>query len=131
MKVWALVVLVGLVIGGFKWYDSARFDAGWNAHAVAYAEELQGVKDAAVETARRQWENTHDIGVAEIIVEEKIVEVIRVVEKEIPKVVERIVTVAPECNDLGAEFAGLLNAQVNSRPVPSTNGAEAATDFDP
>lgn len=112
--IYALIVVV--VLAALKFTYDAIYDAGYNAAVVSQSEDIQKAKDEAVAAARQEWENTATIAEQEIVVEERIVEVIREVEKEIPTVVERIVTVTPECSDLGDDFARLLNAQVNSGP---------------
>ena len=62
----------------------------------------------------------HRVICLDLLVQEKI----RVVEKEIPKVVKEIVTVRPECADLGPDFASVLNNQV--RAANSIQSAETA-----
>ncbi len=114
MKIYAYVALVVVLLAGIKWAHSTTYTAGWNAAIVEQTALIHTAQDEAVAKARTEWQNTADLAEKEIVVEERIVEVIRVIEKEIPKIVERIVEVAPECSDLGDDFAGLLNAQVNS-----------------
>ena len=130
MKIYAYVALAVVLIAGAKWGHSAIFNAGWNAAIVEQEQAIATAKDEAVAKARQQWENMTDLTEKEIVVEEKIVEVIRIVEKEIPKIVERIVTVTPECADLGADFARLLNRQVNSGADRSSGGTETVAEPD-
>jgi len=115
-----------VVIGGAKWAHSAVYDSGWNAAVVKQVELIREAQDEAVAKALTEWQNTAALAERNIVVEEKIVEVIRVVEKEIPTIVERIVEITPECNDLGTAFAGLLNAQVNSRSDLQNDSAGSA-----
>lgn len=115
MKIWAYLALAIALLGGAKWAHSTVFSSGWNAAIVEQTVLIQEAREDAVEKALTEWENTARLAAAEIVIEERIVEVIRVIEKEIPVIVERIVEITPECNDLGDDFASLLNAQVNSR----------------
>lgn len=119
------------VIAAVKWWSDERYDAGWNAAVVEQDRLIREAQQAAVDKARQEWENLTSAAEAEIIVEEKIVERIRVVEKEIPTVVERIVEVTPECNDLGDDFAGLLNAQISAGGNREVSNPAVASDTDP
>jgi len=131
VKVGSYLAIIVAVLGFAKWAHSAIYDSGWNAAVVEQGVLIQAAKDDAVELARQEWEATAGIAETQIVVEERIVEVIREVEKRIPTVVERIVTVTPECNDLGADFAGLLNAQVNSGADNETGSADPPAEPNP
>jgi hypothetical protein len=131
VKVYAYVALAVVLLGGLKYGYSAVYDSGFNAAIVEQEKAIQIAKDEAIELARVEWEATAEIAEAEIIIEERIVEVVRTVEKEIPKIVERIVEVTPECNDLGADFAGLLNKQVRAGAGDSVPSSDAAADANP
>lgn len=131
MKIWAYLALAALLLGGVKLAYSAVYGSGWNAAIVEQTALIQEARDDAVEKALTEWENTARIAEVQIVVEERIVEVIRVVEKEIPVIVERIVEVHPECNDLGDDFASLLNAQVNSRSGLENNRPGITTEPHP
>ncbi len=131
MKVYAYVALAVVLIGGAKWAHSSTFSAGWNAAVVEQSALIQDAREDAVAKALTEWQNTARLAAANIVVEERIVEVIRVVEKEIPKIVERIVELTPECNDLGSDFAGLLNAQVDSGADIQNDSASLAAFLDP
>lgn len=111
------VVIIALLVAA-KGAHTAIYNAGWNAAIVTQDLLIEQEKQAAVAKAFRQWENMNTIAEDNIVIEERIVEKVRTIEKKIPIVVERIVEVTPECRDLGDDFAGLLNAQVNSRPGP-------------
>ena len=130
MKVYAYVALAVVVIGGLKWAHSAVYNSGYNDAVVAQQALIQDAREDAVRRAREEWEATAEIAEAEIIVEERIVEVVRTVEKEIPTVVERIVEVRPDCADLGSDFVGLLNAQVNSGADRTHGGSDTAAEPD-
>ena len=130
MKWW--VYLAILVVGGSlaKWIYDSIYDAGWNAAVIEQRNVIIEKQQEAVAAARLEWEATAEIAEAQVIVEEKIVEVVRTVEKEIPKVVERIVTVAPECSDLGDGFARLLNDQARAGVGGENDSADAAAEPD-
>jgi hypothetical protein len=131
MKIYAYVALAIVLIAGLKLAYSSTYDAGFNAAVVRQSELIQVAKDEAVAIARHQWENAARIAADNIVTEERIVEVERIIEKRIPQIVERIVTVTPECNDLGAEFVSLLNAQVHSGSGGSDNSSDAAAESQP
>ena len=131
MKIGLYIALVVVILGGLKWAHSAVYDSGYNAAVVEQNELIRQAKDEAVKKARDEWEKTAVIAEDNIVVEERIVEVERVIEKEIPRIVEKIVTVTPECNDLGSEFASLLNAQVNSGAGGENSGPDLTTEPNP
>lgn len=131
MKIYAYIALAVVLFGGAKWAHSTIWNSGWNAAVVEQTALIAEARDDAVEKALSEWENTARLAATEIVVEERIVEVIRVIEKEIPVIVERIVEITPECNDLGADFAGLLNAQVNSRSDLENDSPGPTTESDP
>ena len=130
MRAYAYVALAAVVLGFAKWAHTAVYDSGYNAAVTKQSEAIQAAQDAAVAIAREQWENTVDLAAGNIVIEERIVEVERIVEREIPKIVERIVTVFPECNDLGDDFARLLNSQVNSGSSGPDSGSDVAAEPD-
>jgi len=114
MKIWGYValatILVAAVAKGVHW----TYQRGY-ADATSKQQELvlQQV-NIAIERARDEWELTREAAEVQLVVEERIVEVIREVEREVPIVVERLVEIKPECRDLGTEYAGLLNAAVHA-----------------
>lgn len=114
IKIWAYLAIIVAVLGGMKWAHSAVYKSGWDAAIVEQEQLIQEVREQATADARTKWQKLVDEAAGQIVVEERIVEVIREIEKEIPVVVEKIVTVKPECADLGPDIAGLLNAQINS-----------------
>lgn len=131
MKIWAYVILAGIVIGGLSAAARAMYKSGYNDAVVEQQELAIERQNEAIDAARAEWEATQEAAEAEIVIEERIVEVIREVEREVPVVVERIVETKPECRDLGTEYAGLLNAAVrasNSRADSSTDAAAAVDD---
>lgn len=128
-----LYVIAGLAIAGMLfvyWAHGKVYDAGY-ADAVTEQQKLAiEQQNEAIAQARIEWELTAAAGEREIVIEERIVEKIRVVEKEIPKVVEKIVEVKPECSDLGPDFLSVFNAAIsasNSGEDPGT-GLTAESD---
>lgn len=129
MNPWAYVALVVAVIAAFG-------GAYAKGHSAGYAKSQDEIQQSIIEaqTAARfeeakRWKAALDAAEANVRVEEVIVEKIREVEVEIPTVVERIVEVRPECRDLGAEYAGLLNNQVRAaNSVPDTEPAAGVVD---
>lgn len=85
--------------------------SGYNTAQVELQSESIKAANAAVKKAKAEWEASAAAAEAQILVEEKIVEKIRVIEKEIPAVVESI---APECRDLGPEFLGMFNGFIDA-----------------
>lgn len=123
MKIWAYVILAGLILGGAAAAAKAIHSAGYNKRDVEVQQDILDAQEQARKDEEEKWRDTVAAAEATIVVEERIVEKIRVVEREIPRVVERIVEVTPECIDLGPDFAGLLNDQIrasNSVPSPET-----------
>src|SRR5262245_46531281 len=98
-----LIVLSGLVLGYSKvWHR------GYDARlAEETAANEQRISDA-VTAARAQWEQSAQVGAAQIKVEQKIVERIRYVDREIPKVV----ALAGVCRDLGPGVLRVYNDAV-------------------
>ena len=130
-KVGIYLAIIVVCFAAGKWTYNAIYGAGFNAAVVQQEALIREAKDEAVAKARQEWENTATIANDNIVIEERIVEVERIVEKEIPKIVERIVERTPECNDLGPDFVGLLNAQVNSGASRSNGGADVTAESHP
>ena len=107
----------------------AGYDAGYAAAVVEVEHQYQAAKDAAIKKRDEHWKAIVEQAEGQIVIEERIVEVIREVEVEIPRVVERIVEVAPECADLGDEFAGLLTQQALA--VPGAGGTDTGVPAEP
>jgi hypothetical protein len=121
--IYLAAIIFGVISGKLAY--SAIYKSGWNAAVVEQSELIKQAKDDAVANARAEWETTAAIASDNIVVEERIVEVEKIVEKKIPQIVERIVEVKPECNHLGFDFVGLLNEQVHSGSDRSNGGADA------
>ena len=128
MKIWAYFAIFALVIGAAGAAAKSIHSAGYNKRDREVQQDILDAQESARRDEAEKWEQTVAAAEGTVIIEEKIVEKIRVVEKEIPKVVERIVELTPECADLGAEYAGLLNDQV--RAANRTQSPEVADQLD-
>ena len=99
MRIWAYVILAGIIFGGITAGARWAWQSGYDS---------RDREEAAL------WEDVVANAEAQVIVEERIVTEIREIEKEVPRVVERIVEVMPECSDLGPDFISVLNNQVRA-----------------
>ena len=122
MKPWAWLAIIVAVVAAFGSTYAFGKSAGYNQRST----ELQNeILDAVAEAERKKdedWQKLLDAAEGQIIVEEKIVKEIQYVEKEIPTVIEKIVTVRPECRDLGPDYARVLSDQVRA-----ANGLQGST----
>lgn len=125
MKVWAYVALAALIIGAAGAAAKGLHSAGYNKRDQEVQQDIIEAQVRAEEEAEARWAASVVAATEAIRVEEKIVERIREVEIEIPKVVERIVELTPECADLGPAYAGMLNNQVRAG-----NGIQIASPAD-
>lgn len=114
--------IVVAVLGCAKWAHGTIYQSGYDSARIEFQNLAIEQQNTAIENARRQWEADQEAAEVQIVVEEKIVEKVKVVREEIPKVVERIVTVTPECSDLGFDFVGVFNAA-----IVAANGGEAGS----
>jgi hypothetical protein len=122
MKIWAYLAILVLVVG-------AAGTAATKIHRSGYdkaVKEMLEQQNEAIETARIEWQKTVQDAEVVTVIEERIVEKIRVVTKEVPKIVETFIR--PDCRDLGFEYAGLLNAAVRASNQRSTTEITAAMD---
>lgn len=111
LKAFAYAAILSLVLGAVWTAYNKVWTAGYNSAQLELQEETIKAANAAVEHARKQWEASAAAAESQIIVEEKIVEKIRVIEKEIPVVVEGV---APKCRDLGPDVLRLFNDAINA-----------------
>ena len=125
MKIWAYVALAGILIAaitaGVRYVDQNAY----NRAVSELQEQAIEQQNEAIEKRMAEWVETQAAAEPVIIIEEKIVEKIRVVIKEIPKIVE--VFVADECRDLGFEYAELLNAAVRASNQSSDTNTTVAS----
>lgn len=123
MKPWAYVVLFSMLIAGLGGIYAKGHSAGYDKRDKTVAQEIQDAVQVERKAQEEAWQKVVEAAEAQVIVEEKIVEVIREVEIKIPEVVDRIIVKKPECRDLGDEYGGLLDQQ-----VAAANGREAPAD---
>ena len=128
MTIWAKLAILVIVVGAIGAATRLVYKAGVNSVIVISQAEAIEQQNAAIEAARLEWEATREVAEAITIVEEKIVEKIRVVTKEVPKIVEKFVQL--ECRDLGLEYAGVLNAAVRASNSRSDTSADLTAKLD-
>lgn len=101
----SLIVLCGLVLGYQKiWHR------GYDARVADEVAVTNKRISEAVATARANWQKSSSAGATQIKVEQQIVERIRYVDRDIPKVVE----LAGDCRDLGPAFLRVFNGAVEA-----------------
>lgn len=114
---WYVGIALVLISGAFLGYQKI-WQRGYDARV---AEDIAATEQQiaeAVSAARAQWKNSAQAGAAQIKVEQKIVERIRYVDREIPKVVE----LAGDCRDLGPAFLRVFNGAAEA-----ANGGEGGS----
>lgn len=129
MKIWAYVALATLIIAAVGTAFRATYKAGYNTRDVEIRNGAIAAQNAAIEKGVQDWIRTQELAEPVIVTEERIVEKVRVIEKEIPKIVKEIVTVTPQCRDLGADYAELLNQQVRASNSHQVEDTDATTDL--
>lgn len=130
MKIWAYIILAGLLIGFATWAHGKVYDQGYDAALVEQFEVQQEAIADALRDARIQWELSAEVATDNIIIEEKIVERIKIVEREVPKIVERVV--AAECRDLGPDIQRVFNDAITAANAgQGSNAADPAESADP
>ena len=127
MKVWAYLAIIVIVVGAAGTAVNKIHKSGYNKAVSEMQADAIEKQNTAIEAARLEWEATREAAEVVIVIEEKIVERIRVITKEVPKIVERFIE--SECRDLGPEYAGLLNAAVRASNSRSDPGAAVATEL--
>ena len=112
MKIWAYLALAVVILGFAKWAHGAVYEQGWNAANVASFEVQQEAIAEAVKDARIQWDLSVVAATDNIIIEERIVERVEFVEREVVKIVDRVVV--PECRDLGPDIQRVFNDAIRA-----------------
>jgi hypothetical protein len=126
MKVWAYLAIIALVVGAAGAAAKALHSAGYNKRDQEVQQSIIDAQANAIEEYERGYREAEAAVEAVIVIEERIVEKIREVEIEVPKIIEHIVELTPECKYLGPAYAGLLNDQVRAG-----NGIQIASPTDP
>jgi len=124
MKVYAYVIIVLALIAAIGGTYAAGHSSGYDKRDSELRDDAIKAQNKAVDDRMAEWVETQVQAEPVIVIEEKIVEVIREIEKEIPVVVTELVTLRPDCADLGSGIAGLLNAQIRA----SNNREDEAPD---
>jgi len=128
VKIWAYIILLGMILAAAGTAARMIYNAGKNSVILQSQEDALKAQNEAVEKRMTEWIATQEIAEVVIHVEEKIVERIRVVEREVPKIVKEFVVA--ECRDLGPEYAGLLNDAVYASNQRSNSGPAASSSVD-
>jgi hypothetical protein len=122
-----LYVALALAVMGFaKWAHSSIYQQGFDAARIEIQNRAIEQQNVAIAAARAAWEADQEAAGIQIVVEERIVERIKIVREEIPVVVERIVELTPECSDLGPDFLGLFNDAI----IAANSGAAGSPDIE-
>lgn len=121
MKAWAYVAIIIAVIAAIGGVYKAGHSSGYNKRDQQVQQDIIEAQRQAQDEAEQRWSASVVAATKAIKVETRIVEKIREVEIEVPKIIETIVEHKPECSDLGYTYAGLLNDQVRA-----SNGVQAA-----
>ena len=130
MKIWAYVILAGILVTAAGTASRFLYKSGYNKAVTEQQAAGINAQNEAIEKRMAEWIATQDVAEDIIHVEEKIVERIKIVHRDVPRIVERIVTVRTECRDLGPEYAGLLNGAVRASNQSSDESSAAAPDVD-
>jgi hypothetical protein len=107
VRFWGLLGAISGLAAVGAWGFKQVYNAGYNASEVKWQTQQILAIDQAVAEARSKWQIAANAAQAEIKIETKIVEKIRIVEREVPRIVET--TVLAECRDLGPDIQRLFN----------------------
>lgn len=121
-----LGIILGIIVvlSASAWKAHAIIDqAGYDRAELEFREGLDVIKDKAAQDAVDDWRAAQAIAGASTDAEIEIVETIRIIEREVPKYIERIVEVKPECADL-PELGSLFSAQAKASNSRSGGIAE-------
>ncbi len=130
LKLFAMGAFGIALISFSVWAYGKIYSSGFNAAVVEQQQIAIKRQNVAIVEARLEWEATAAAAEVEIRIEERIVERIRVVEREIPTVVERIVEVTPECNDLGTDFLRVYNDAIRAGHRREDDSPDTTTESD-
>ena len=126
MKPWAWLAIIVAIIAAFGATYAKGHSSGYDKRDQQVQQDIIEAQELARSEEEQRWRDTVAAAEAQIVIEERIVEKIRVVEKEIPRVVREVVVRNPDCADLGDAYAGLLNDQVRA-----SNGVQSPATADP
>lgn len=123
-KILLVVAAVTAAAGALWKFGHERYEAGYTAAAKKHTEALLKETERAVARARARWEEAAAAGERQIEREVEIKEVVRVLEKEVPVVVERVVPA--ECRDLGPDVQRLFNDAIRGVPHQGSDADDPA-----
>lgn len=118
------------VLGFARWAYGSIYQSGYDAARIEIQNRAIEQQNEAIAQARASWEAEQEAAGVQIVVEEKIVERIKVVREEIPTVVEKIIELTPECSDLGPSFVGLYNDAVIAANSGTAGSPDTESSFD-
>ena len=100
------LILIAVLSAGYQKIWQRGYDARVAEETAATDKRIA----EAVSAAKANWQKSTQAGAAQVITEQKIVERIRYVDREIPKVIE----LAGDCRVLGPAFLGVFNGAVEA-----------------
>jgi hypothetical protein len=127
-KFWGVIAAIGILTTFFMWWSSERYDAGYNASELKWRiAQQQAINDAVAEALDSQ-RLAHEEAIANLEKETEVIERVRIVEREVPKIVREFVQ--PECRDLGSDIQRVFNDAIraSSPNLPISEPAAVASD---
>ncbi len=113
MKAVVYLLIISAIIGaGYKAF-AFTYGKGVADTELAYAEELDDIREKAAKDAVDDYKLSQEIAGEETDIEIQIVETIREIEVEVETIIEKIVEVKPECSDL-PELGELFSQQAEA-----------------
>lgn len=125
-KVWGSVAIFIALSGAAFWAYNQVYSAGYDAAELKHRTQQLHAVEAAVAEARDEWNKSAAAAETEIRVETEIVERVRVVEREIPRVVVR--TVTAECRTLSDDVVLLFNEAIRAGSDNEGGGSSVTAD---
>ena len=113
MRLGIILGIIVVLFGAGKWTHAKIDQEGYERAELHFQEGLAGIKDRAAKDAVDDWRAAQVIAGDATDVEIRIVETIRIVEREIPKYIDRIIEIKPDCADL-PELGILFSAQAEA-----------------
>lgn len=104
-------LVVTIAVAGWQAYRHV-YNSGYRDAELQYERAYREALDGALAEARENWELAAAAAEKEVRIETEIVERIRVVERDVPRVVVR--TVPAECRDLGDGVRRVFNQAITA-----------------
>jgi len=127
-KFWVISGVVISCLAFAKWGYGEIYGAGYSAAELKWREAQQVAINAAVADERDKWSLAVKAAQENIRIETVIDERVRIVEREVPTVVERVVP--SECRDLGPDIQRLFNDAIAASGNLQGEGAEPSAIVD-